>query len=321
MTPATAAATAPSAAATAAGLAVCKGPSSDAVPCIEAEGARRGNRLQSATEADWDHAVDVTIKALARSVAVRCQCIDQHTPHPDQQRSSGADTLSPQADTNWAGVNPSEGAGAGTVPGPSAAGADSRWVCASHHRAHATAVEAIASSQSGGTGVSAQQAEHGTDPTARGQLVLQNGQAELQTREPSHGRRSPQAQLQHGDTHAPAQTEAQTSDPLLQPAGVLILFSGGVDSTLIAALAHQSLPIDVPVDLASVCFNGGQSADRLAAHDALRELMLFAPARQWRLIEVDSCLEEVDLHRHWLLGKLLVTHRILSVYITPCFNF
>jgi NH3-dependent NAD+ synthetase len=84
---------------------------------------------------------------------------------------------------------------------------------------------------------------------------------------------------------------------LLAPAPILILFSGGVDSTLIAALAHSALPPDVPIDLSNVCFVGGASPDRLAAHSALLELAAFAPRRQWRLIEVNSSLEEVCLSK------------------------
>eukprot|EP00879_Flechtneria_rotunda_P011431 GHRR01011941.1.p1 GENE.GHRR01011941.1~~GHRR01011941.1.p1 ORF type:complete len:860 (+),score=375.52 GHRR01011941.1:91-2670(+) len=80
----------------------------------------------------------------------------------------------------------------------------------------------------------------------------------------------------------------------LPPAPVLILFSGGVDSTLIAALAHRSLSPDVPIELSNVCFDGGTSADRLAARSALLELAAYAPNRQWRLIEVDSSLQEFD---------------------------
>ena len=72
---------------------------------------------------------------------------------------------------------------------------------------------------------------------------------------------------------------------LLPPAPVLILFSGGVDSTLLAALAHEALPPGVPIDLASVCFAGGTSPDRLSALDALEELRQLAPERQWRLIQ------------------------------------
>ncbi len=48
----------------------------------------------------------------------------------------------------------------------------------------------------------------------------------------------------------------------LAPAPVLVLFSGGVDSTLLATCAHMALPPDTPIDLASICFDGGNSPDR-----------------------------------------------------------
>lgn len=80
-------------------------------------------------------------------------------------------------------------------------------------------------------------------------------------------------------------------------APIMILFSGGVDSTLIAALAHQCLPPDVPIDLSNVCFDGGRSPDRLAARSALAELAAYAPSRAWRLVEVDRTLEDVDKHK------------------------
>lgn len=80
------------------------------------------------------------------------------------------------------------------------------------------------------------------------------------------------------------------------PARVLVPLSGGVDSTVIAALAHACLPPEEPVDLVNVCFAEGASPDRVAALDALRELRRVAPGREWRLITVDSTLDEVDTH-------------------------
>lgn len=79
-------------------------------------------------------------------------------------------------------------------------------------------------------------------------------------------------------------------------ARVLVPLSGGVDSTVVAALAHACLPPGVPIDLVSVCFDAGGSPDRVAALDAVQELQQVAPTREWRLITVDSTLDEVDEH-------------------------
>jgi asparagine synthetase B (glutamine-hydrolysing) len=77
----------------------------------------------------------------------------------------------------------------------------------------------------------------------------------------------------------------------------MILFSGGVDSVLIAALAHRCLPVTQLLDLCNVCFDEGRSPDRLAAHAAVKELAAWGPERSWRLIEVDATLEDTYLHK------------------------
>ena len=78
----------------------------------------------------------------------------------------------------------------------------------------------------------------------------------------------------HGSSQ-PDDSYLQDTLPLSahQPSPVLVLFSGGVDSTLISAMTHRALPPCVPIDLACVCFDGGQSPDRLAALDALQVII------------------------------------------------
>ena len=79
-------------------------------------------------------------------------------------------------------------------------------------------------------------------------------------------------------------------------AQVLVLFSGGLDSTTIASLAHRHVPAGEVIDLCSVCFRDGTSPDRLAAKDALTELRSISPGRVWRFIEADVSVEEVLRH-------------------------
>jgi hypothetical protein len=83
----------------------------------------------------------------------------------------------------------------------------------------------------------------------------------------------------------------------LSPARLVIPFSGGIDSTLLAAFAHLSLPPCEPIDLSNVCFAGGGSPDRISALDALAELSAAFPRRDWRLICVDKTLDDVDAEK------------------------
>ncbi|GBF97063.1 hypothetical protein Rsub_09536 [Raphidocelis subcapitata] len=102
---------------------------------------------------------------------------------------------------------------------------------------------------------------------------------------------------------------------LLPAAPVMVLFSGGVDSTLLAALAHAALPPGAPVDLVNVCFDSGASPDRLAARDALAELAAAAPGRAWRLIEVDASLADADAARPRLLALLAPAGVVMDLNI------
>ncbi|EGZ23090.1 hypothetical protein PHYSODRAFT_483651 [Phytophthora sojae] len=88
------------------------------------------------------------------------------------------------------------------------------------------------------------------------------------------------------------------SDDCPRPARVGVLFSGGLDSVVIAALTHFHVAVDEPVDLLTVCFDESSaftSPDRLAAELAHAELCALFPSRQWNLVKVN--VPRVDLSK------------------------
>ena len=86
----------------------------------------------------------------------------------------------------------------------------------------------------------------------------------------------------------------QKSDDDAEAAFIGVLFSGGVDSMLLAALAHRHVPPGRAVDLINVCFASGNSPDRAAALDGVAELEALFPSRAWRLVRVDADVAEAD---------------------------
>lgn len=89
-----------------------------------------------------------------------------------------------------------------------------------------------------------------------------------------------------------------------------ILFSGGIDSALVAALCHKVLPIEIPIELINVSFVStknqttdnitDRSPDRVTALQTYEELKRIGPDRDWRLILVDIKEEEVIEHQHYI---------------------
>ena len=73
------------------------------------------------------------------------------------------------------------------------------------------------------------------------------------------------------------------------PASVAVLFSGGLDCMVLAALAHRHLPRHQAIDLLTVDFAADRrSPDRVSAVDGLAELRCACPGRAWNLICVDE---------------------------------
>ena len=128
-------------------------------------------------------------------------------------------------------------------------------------------------------------------------------------------------------TLAPRKCLESTSRPRLA-----ILFSGGLDCSLLARLIHDYLPAEEEVDLLNVAFenprihgssNGraflgapsdesdviyGTCPDRLTSHSSLVELCHICPSRPWRLVEINVPYAEMIKHRD-MIKTLILPHK------------
>ncbi|XP_047967075.1 asparagine synthetase domain-containing protein 1 isoform X3 [Salvia hispanica] len=73
-------------------------------------------------------------------------------------------------------------------------------------------------------------------------------------------------------------------------APIAVLFSGGLDSMIIAALLHQCIDSEYEIDMLNVSFDGESAPDRISAKAGLKELQKIAPSRRWNLVEIDADL-------------------------------
>ncbi|CAN4124600.1 unnamed protein product [Withania somnifera] len=71
---------------------------------------------------------------------------------------------------------------------------------------------------------------------------------------------------------------------------VAVLFSGGLDSMILAALLDKCMDAKYEIDLLNVSFDGPFAPDRISARAGLKELQKIAPSRRWKLVEIDADL-------------------------------
>lgn len=98
----------------------------------------------------------------------------------------------------------------------------------------------------------------------------------------------------------------------VQDACVAVLFSGGVDCSVLARLSSDVLDASVPIDLLNVAFENPRAhataikmqespyklcPDRITAHSSLSALRLACPDRLWRLVTIDIPYTEFLEHR------------------------
>ncbi|XP_058117412.1 asparagine synthetase domain-containing protein CG17486 isoform X2 [Anopheles coustani] len=92
-------------------------------------------------------------------------------------------------------------------------------------------------------------------------------------------------------------------------AKVGILFSGGIDCTILALLADEYVPDKIPIELLNVAFekiNRTSSQqpvewnvpDRVTGKASVEELRLLRPNRKWIFVEINVLRSELGLHRN-----------------------
>ncbi|TDZ20805.1 Asparagine synthetase domain-containing protein [Colletotrichum orbiculare MAFF 240422] len=102
---------------------------------------------------------------------------------------------------------------------------------------------------------------------------------------------------------------------------ISVLFSGGLDCTVLARLASDLLPPDQGIDLINVAFENPRLAskagisvdgvsiyeacpDRITGRKSFAELTAVCPERRWRLIAVDVPYQEVLAHRSQVIALM-----------------
>jgi len=123
-------------------------------------------------------------------------------------------------------------------------------------------------------------------------------------------------------------------------ASVAILFSGGVDSVVLAALCHDNVPKNQPIDLINVAFANSQlttgdsnsncpnandafelSPDRQAALLSYQEMKTRWPTRNWRFIAVNVDYQEVLENEKIICGLIAPLCSVMDFNIGTAFWF
>lgn len=117
---------------------------------------------------------------------------------------------------------------------------------------------------------------------------------------------------------------------------VAVLFSGGLDCTVVSALVHRNLPHDEPVDLINVAFENPRALaaaeargeargtfyvpDRLSARASYADLVRVAP-RPWRLVEVDVPYHEYIGHLAHIETLIYPSESVMDLSIGAALYF
>ena len=121
-------------------------------------------------------------------------------------------------------------------------------------------------------------------------------------------------------------------------AKVAVLFSGGLDCTLLARLAHEILPVDEPIDLLNVAFENPRSMaaaskiesgvsvyescpDRKTGRSSYLELLRVCGNRKWRFLAIDIPYSESEGHHRTIAGLMAPHNTEMDLSIAKALYF
>uniref|UniRef100_A0A0K8T8K4 Glutamine amidotransferase type-2 domain-containing protein n=1 Tax=Lygus hesperus TaxID=30085 RepID=A0A0K8T8K4_LYGHE len=98
---------------------------------------------------------------------------------------------------------------------------------------------------------------------------------------------------------------------------VAVLFSGGLDSTILAVLADRVLDKTESIDLFNIAFErtnskASQAPDRVTGYVALEELKRIAPYRTWNFVEITVGETELNEHIHHIADLIHPLNSVLD---------
>lgn len=122
-------------------------------------------------------------------------------------------------------------------------------------------------------------------------------------------------------------------------ASVAVLFSGGLDCTTLALLAHQHIPAHESIDLINVAFENPRSLsnlsqrtegaipdlfavpDRKTGESSWMELCKLAPSRLWRFVKVDVTISEYFAHKAQIIQLMKPNFTVMDLSIAAALYF
>ena len=118
-------------------------------------------------------------------------------------------------------------------------------------------------------------------------------------------------------------------------ARLAILFSGGLDCTLLARVAHDILPLSFSIDLLNVAFENPRAMkakandvspyeicpDRITGRTTFAELWSTCSARSWRFVAVDIPYSELSTHKATIIRLMKPHNTEMDLSITAALYF